>query len=231
MREPGLGGFYCPARQVRRSHSAPAPASAAAASEPAATATAVASASPVLAPATPSVTSTAGSVPSGADVYLAESQDVRGTTAHAPGCQAGCPLSGDGTTVLWDMTWPTWTGGQAVGTGTEKIDGCDPNCAAGPEYSVAVTVTFSQPARDCALGEWFWTYATFTWPNWPPIRAGRRQRPHQPLGLLPGQGRSHPVLRVTRQISLWKSMAHRPPSYGVDGPSTPFAESADDPGR
>jgi len=141
------------------------PASHAAASGPAATATAVASASSVPAPATPSVTSTAGSVPSGADVYLAESQDVRGTTAHAPGCQAGCPLSGDGTTVLWDMTWPTWTGGQAVGTGTEKIDGCNPNCAAGPEYSVAVTVTFSQPARDCALGEWFWTYATFTWPN------------------------------------------------------------------
>jgi len=147
------------------SHSAPAPASHAAASGPAATATAVASASSVPAPATPSVTSTAGSVPSGADVYLAESQDVRGTTAHAPGCQAGCPLSGDGTTVLWDMTWPTWTGGQAVGTGTEKIDGCDPNCAAGPEYAVAVTVTFSQPARDCALGKWFWTYATFTWPN------------------------------------------------------------------
>jgi hypothetical protein len=63
------------------------------------------------------------------------------------------------------MTWPTWTGGQAVGTGTEKIDGCNPNCAAGPEYAVKVTVTFSQPARDCALGEWFWTYATFTWPN------------------------------------------------------------------
>lgn len=147
------------------SHSAPAPASHTVASEPATAATAVASAAPAQAPATPSVTSTAGSAPSGADVYLAESQDVRGTTAHAPGCQAGCPLSGDGTTVLWDMTWPTWTGGQAVGTGTEKIDGCDPNCAAGPEYSVKVTVTFSQPARDCAVGEWFWTYATFTWPN------------------------------------------------------------------
>jgi hypothetical protein len=102
--------------------------------------------------------------PSGADVYFAESQDITGTTAHAPGCQAGCPLSGDGTTVLWNMTWPTWTGGEAVGTGTEKIDGCDPDCAAGPEYSVKVTVTFSQPARDCAVGEWFWTYATFTWP-------------------------------------------------------------------
>ena len=148
MREPGLRGFYCPARQPQRAG--------------------------IRQPRGRERAGrhghrrgfrVAGSVPSGADVYLAESQDVRGTTAHAPGCQAGCPLSGDGTTVLWDMTWPTWTGGQAVGTGTEKIDGCDPNCAAGPEYSVAVTVTFSQPARDCALGEWFWTYATFTWPN------------------------------------------------------------------
>ena len=167
------GSAVPPASVPPASHSAPAPASHAAASEPATTATAVASASPAQAPAAPSVTSTAGSVPSGADVYLAESQDVRGTTAHAPGCQAGCPLSGDGTTVLWDMTWPTWTGSQAVGTGTEKIDGCDPNCAAGPEYAVAVTVTFGQPARDCALGEWFWTYATFTWPDGlPPALTG-----------------------------------------------------------
>ena len=155
------------------SPTAPAPASHAAASEPATTAAAMASASTAPAPAAPAVTSPAGSVPSGADVYFAESQDVRGTTAHAPGCQVGCPLSGDGTTVLWDMTWPTWTGGEAVGTGTERIDGCDPNCAAGPEYSVKVTVTFSQPARDCALGEWFWTYATFTWPDGlPPALTG-----------------------------------------------------------
>jgi hypothetical protein len=150
-----------------------APASRAAASEPATTAAAVASASTAPAPAAPSVTSPAGSVPSGAGVYFAESQDVTGTTAHAPGCQAGCPLSGDGTTVLWDMTWPTWTGIEAVGKGTEKIDGCDPNCAAGPEYTVKVTVTFSQPARDCALGKWFWTYATFTWPEGlPPALTG-----------------------------------------------------------
>jgi hypothetical protein len=88
-------------------------------------------------PASHSASASADHPVAGADVYLAEGQDVRGTTAHAPGCQAGCPLSGDGTTVLWDMTWPTWAGGQAVGTGTEKIDGCDPNCAAGPEYSVA----------------------------------------------------------------------------------------------
>jgi hypothetical protein len=83
------------------------------------------------------------------------------------------------------MSWPTWTGGQAVGTGTEKIDGCDPNCAAGPEYSVTVTVTFSQPARDCPLGEWFWTYATFTWPNGLPPALTGASAPTNPWGFTP----------------------------------------------
>jgi hypothetical protein len=115
----------------------------------------------------------ARATPTVAGVYFAESQDITGTTARAPGCRAGCPLSGDGTTVLWDMTWPTWTSGEAIGTGTEKIDGCDPDCSAGPEYSVRVTVTFSRPARDCALGESFWTHATFTWPDGlPPALTG-----------------------------------------------------------
>jgi hypothetical protein len=183
----------------------------------------VASASPAQAPATPSVTSTAGSVPSGADVYLAESQDVRGTTAHAPGCQAGCPLSGDGTTVLWDMSWPTWTGGQAVGTGTEKIDGCDPNCAAGPEYPVTVTVTFSQPAGDRALGEWFWTYATFTWPNGLPPALTGASAPSNPRGLHPGQSRSHPVLRLTaRSACVLPGLRCQVPAIGTGQyPNTP----------
>ena len=156
-----------PAAAAAASHAATASGTASAS----ATVVATASASAAAPSATPSAAS--GSAPSGADVFFAESQDITGTTAHAPDCQAGCPLSGDGTTVLWDMTWPAWTSGEAVGTGTEKIDGCDPDCAAGPEYSVAVTVTFSQPARDCAVGEWFWTHATFTWPDGlPPALTG-----------------------------------------------------------
>ena len=36
-----------------------------------------------------------------------------------------------------------------------------------------MTVTFSQPARECAMGEWFWTHATFTWPDGlPPALTG-----------------------------------------------------------
>ena len=53
-----------------------------------------------------------------------------------------------------------------MGTGTEAIDSCDPNCAAGRLYEVAVTVTFSQPVKVCVHGgQWFWTHASFDWPN------------------------------------------------------------------
>ncbi len=130
----------------------------------------------------PPATSTVASGPSGPDVYFAESQDVNGTTAHAPACQAGCPVSGDGTTVLWDMAWPTWTGTEAVGAGTEKIDGCDPNCAAGKQYAVQVTVTFSQPVKDCAGGgRWFWTHASFTWPKGLPSAVSGASAPTNPV--------------------------------------------------
>ena len=57
--------------------------------------------------------------PGGTNVYLAESQDPRGTTVREPGCATGCPLSGDGTIVLRDMTWSRWDDAEAVGTGTE----------------------------------------------------------------------------------------------------------------
>ncbi len=154
-------------------------ASQAAPGTPAATASATAAAAQV---SVPPPTPAAASGPAGTDVYFAESQDVNGTTAHAPGCQAGCPVSGDGTTVLWDMTWPTWTGTEAVGAGTEKIDGCDPDCATGKQYAVQVTVTFSQPVKDCAGGgRWFWTHASFGWPNGLPSAVSGANAPTNPV--------------------------------------------------
>lgn len=161
-----------PATQVA-SQAAPSAPVTSAATSPAAAATAAGA---------PPATSIAASGPSGTDVYFAESQDVNGTTAHAPGCQAGCPVSGDGTTVLWNMTWPAWTGTEAVGTGTEKIDGCDPNCATGKQYAVQVTVTFSQPVKDCAGGgRWFWTHASFAWPKGLPSAVSGASAPTNPV--------------------------------------------------
>jgi hypothetical protein len=117
-----------------------------------------------LAPSTPVTATVTGGPP---QVYLAEGGSVTGTTVVSPGCAAGCPLSGDGTTSLWDMTWPTWSTVQAVGNGTEKIDDCNPNCAAGTLHAVKVTVALTKPVMVCVsgTGRWFWTEVTFTWPD------------------------------------------------------------------
>ncbi|HMD95634.1 MAG TPA: hypothetical protein VKG80_23620 [Trebonia sp.] len=129
--------------------------------------------------------------PGGTEVYLAESQDPGGTTVREPGCAAGCPLSGDGTIVLWNMTWSRWDDAGAVGAGTEKIESCNPDCASGGQYSVRVKVTLTQPVKDCGDGVYFWTHAAFAWPaglpaalsggnapinpwDWPQLRAAAK---------------------------------------------------------
>jgi len=112
-----------------------------------------------------SISAWASDAPASGHVYLAESQDPRGTTAREPHCAAGCPLSGDGTTVLWNMSWSRWNGAEAVGTGTERIESCNPDCASGGQYSVKVVVTLTRPVKDCgAGGTYFWTHASFDWP-------------------------------------------------------------------
>jgi len=121
-----------------------------------------------LTPASPTVTPfTASATAAASQVYLAEGGSVTGTVLAEPGCADGCPLSGDGTTSLWNMTWPTWNSVQAVGDGTEKIDDCDPNCATGTLHAVEVTVMLSKPVQVCVAGagRLFWTQATFTWPD------------------------------------------------------------------
>ena len=147
------------------SASASAPASAQAA--PPSTSAAVSAASSPAQAAPPS-TAAAGSATSAQArvVYLAEGGSVGGTSVHAPACGTGCPLSGDGTTSLWDMTWPTWNSAVAVGQGTEKLDDCTPNCAAGTLHAVPVHVTLSRPVMACVAGtgRWFWTRVSFTWP-------------------------------------------------------------------
>jgi hypothetical protein len=100
-------------------------------------------------------------------VYLAEGQDIRGTLLYRPACRTGCPLSGDSTAILATMTWRTWSRGQAVGTGTYELDGCDPDCAAGPLYRVPAVVTLSHPVRACTPHgtRWLWTRASFRFPH------------------------------------------------------------------
>ena len=102
-----------------------------------------------------------------ARTYLAEGQDVRGTLLYRPACQQGCPLSGDSTAILARMTWRTWSASKAVGTGTYELDGCNPDCAAGPVYKVPTVVTLSHPVTVCtpAGTRSVWTRASFGFPH------------------------------------------------------------------
>jgi len=140
---------------------------------------------PSLQPASASV-SPVPSVPTAHEltVYFAEGGDTNGTSMHASDCSAGCPLSGDGTTSLWNMTWPTWNPTEAVGTGTEKIDDCNPSCATGKLYPVGVTVTFRDPVLVCTgqhIARYYWTRASFSWPQGLPAELSGDNAPVNPV--------------------------------------------------
>jgi hypothetical protein len=135
--------------------------------------------------AAPSVSASPAATVSAAPpvVYLAEGGSVTGTALHAPGCQADCVLSGDSTFSLSDMTWQTWNSAVAAGTGTEKLDDCDPNCASGTVHSVAVDVALSKPVMVCLSGKgrWFWTTLTFRWPEGLPAAFSGDNAPQNPF--------------------------------------------------
>lgn len=164
--------------QAAASPSQSAPATSASASAPAAPSSAAATAT-----AAASVAPTGPAGVAGAAVYLAEGGSVTGTLLHAPGCATDCVLSGDGTTSLSRMTWPTWNAAEAVGTGTEKLDDCTPNCAQGTLHAVPVRVVLSRPVMVCAGGKstWLWTRATFTWPNGLPAAFAGANAPSNPF--------------------------------------------------
>ena len=138
-------------------------ASTAASTAPAAGASTAASTAPAAGAST--VASAAPAAASSPAVYLAEGGSVTGTWLHAPACTSGCVLSGDSTVSLYHMTWSAWNSATAVGSGTEKLDDCTPNCAEGTLHPVPVTVTLSKPVMVCVAGKgtWFWTRTSFTW--------------------------------------------------------------------
>ena len=55
--------------------------------------------------------------------------------------------SGDGSGYVNDITWTRWGAARAVGTGTQEINDCNPNCAQGnfTGYPARITVTGLQP--------------------------------------------------------------------------------------
>src|SRR5580692_12802479 len=124
-------------------------------------------ASATAAPAPDASPSVAPSPQTAADTFLAPGQDINAAPLYEPGCAAGCPLSGDSTAILYAMTWTTWSTAAAVGSGTYKLDDCNPSCAQGTVYPVAAVVTLSQPVKACAPAgtRWYWSRASFRFPH------------------------------------------------------------------
>lgn len=137
---------------------------------------------------TPATTAGGGAAPTGADTFLAAGQDINGTLLHEPACGgSGCALSGDSTTVLADMKWTTWSGTEAVGTGTYKINDCHPNCAAGHVYPVPAVVTLSRPVKVCSASgtHWVWSHASFSFPHGLPAALHGQNAPQNPWTFSP----------------------------------------------
>jgi hypothetical protein len=147
------------------------------AASPSAAATSPSAAAPSMSP-----TASAPAAQPLTPTYLAPGEDTNVTPLYVPSCESGCPLSGDGTAILSDMTWSTWTGSEAVGTGTYNLEGCNPNCARGTVYHVPVVVTFSQPVRSCSAGRirYFWSRASFSFPKGLPPALQGQNAPQNP---------------------------------------------------
>jgi hypothetical protein len=121
--------------------------------------------------------------PTAASTFLAAAQNLNGTLLHEPACAGfGCALSGDSTTFLANMTWTTWSGAEAVGTGTYQINDCTPDCAGGHVYPVAAVVTLSQPVKVCSASgaRWVWSHASFTFPGGLPKALQGQNAPQNP---------------------------------------------------
>ena len=133
--------------------------------------------------ATATATPTATAAQTGTSTFLAPGQDTTATPLHEPACGGyGCALSGDSTAFLYKMSWTTWSATEAVGTGTYKIDDCNPNCAGGMVYPVATAVTLSQPVKVCSSSgtRWYWSRASFQYPQGLPKALQGQNAPQNP---------------------------------------------------
>jgi len=143
---------------------------------------------PASSPGNPASSPSLAAGPTGASTFLAPEQSLNGTLLHEPACGGfGCALSGDSTAFLSTMTWTTWSGTQAVGTGRYKLDDCNPDCAGGHVYSVAIVVTLSQPVKVCSSSgpRWVWTHASFTFPDGLPKALQGPNAPQNPWTFSP----------------------------------------------
>lgn len=70
----------------------------------------------------------------------------------------------DGTGELEQMKWSKWAFSGATGTGTLRLDNCNPNCAAGAFHVYHISIRLSQPEFSTVSGYtgWLWSSAAVT---------------------------------------------------------------------
>jgi hypothetical protein len=133
---------------------------------------------------------------SGADTFLAVGGDItNGPLLYEPACGGyTCRLSGDATAWLYHMTWTTWSATQAVGTGTYKLNDCNPGCAVGTIYPIPAVVTLSQPAQVCfgSVTRRVWTRVSFRFPDGLPKAFQGQNAPQNPWTFVPLTGGTQP---------------------------------------
>jgi len=136
----------------------------------------------------PASSPSAAGAQTAARTFLAPGQDINAIPLYEPACTGyGCSLSGDGTAILYQITWTTWSATKAVGTGIYKLDACNPSCAAGPVDPVPAVVTFSQPVKVCSASgtHWVWSRASFTFPHGLPQAFQGQSAPTNPWTFTP----------------------------------------------
>jgi hypothetical protein len=97
---------------------------------------------------TPVSTPTAG--PTSAPASTAPLTDFTVCTTPSVGCNGEMRtepsqiiVSGDGSAFISGLTWTGWSDSGATGSGTLKLDNCQPNCAQGKFTPYEATVTLS----------------------------------------------------------------------------------------
>jgi len=144
------------------------------------------------APTASATSSASGASHSGADTLLAVGGDfIHGPLLYEPACDGfTCRLSGVATAWLYHMKWSTWSATQAIGTGTYKLNDCNPGCAVGTIYPIPAVVTLSRPVQVCsALGtRWVWTKVSFRFPDGLPKVLQGQNGPQNPWTFIPLTG-------------------------------------------
>jgi hypothetical protein len=75
---------------------------------------------------------------------------------------------GDASFSATAVTWSSWTGKSATGTGTGQLNDCHPNCASGKVKTGPLTLRASKP-QTCKNGRRLFSKLTYTWTSGAPV--------------------------------------------------------------